>query len=106
MIVIMRAAVFIKQVPDLRAGSVGTRPDGTIDRASAPAIVNPVDLHALEAALQLADAVVAITMGPPSAEAALRDALAYGADDAVLLTDRAFRRIRYVGHRQRLGGSR
>jgi electron transfer flavoprotein alpha subunit len=91
MIVTMRAAVFIKQVPDLRAGSVGTRPDGTIDRASAPTIVNPVDLHALEAALQLADEVVAITMGPSGAETALREALSHGADDGVLLTDRAFR---------------
>ncbi len=86
----MRAAVLIKQVPDLRAGSVAMRPDGTIDRGSAPSIVNPADLHALEAALQLADEVVAISMGPPAAEAALRDALAYGADDAHLVTDRVF----------------
>ncbi len=86
----MRAVVLIKQVPDLRAGSVAMRPDGTIDRSSAPSIVNPADLHALEAALQLADEVVAISMGPPAAEAALRDALAYGADDAHLVTDRAF----------------
>lgn len=90
MIVGMRAAVLIKQVPDLRAGSVAMRPDGTIDRGSAPSIVNPADLHALEAALQLADEVVAISMGPPAAETALRDALAYGADDAHLVTDRAF----------------
>ena len=75
----MRAAVLVKQVPDLRAGSVAMRPDGTIDRGSAPSIVNPADLHALEAALQLADEVVAISMGPPTAETALRDALAYGA---------------------------
>jgi electron transfer flavoprotein alpha subunit len=86
----MRAAVLIKQVPDLRAGSVAMRPDGTIDRGSAPSIVNPADLHALEAALQLADEVVAISMGPPAAESALRDALAYGADEAHLVTDRAF----------------
>ena len=86
----MRAAVLVKQVPDLRAGSVAMRPDGTIDRGSAPSIVNPADLHALEAALQLADEVVAISMGPPAAETALRDALAYGAHEAHLVTDRAF----------------
>ena len=90
MIVGMRAAVLIKQVPDLRAGSVAMRPDGTIDRGSAPSIVNPADLHALEAALQLADEVVAISMGPAAAEEALRDALAYGAAEAHLVTDRAF----------------
>ncbi|MFA9566297.1 MAG: electron transfer flavoprotein subunit beta, partial [Acidimicrobiales bacterium] len=86
----MRAAVLVKQVPDLRAGSVAMRPDGTIDRGSAPSIVNPADLHALEAALQLADEVVAISMGPPTAETALRDALAYGANEAHLVTDRSF----------------
>lgn len=86
----VRAAVFIKQVPDLRAEAVGVRPDGTIDRASAPAIINPADLHAVEAALQVADEVVIITMGPPSAEAALREALAHGAARGVLVSDRAF----------------
>jgi electron transfer flavoprotein alpha subunit len=87
---LMRAAVFIKQVPDLRAGSVGTRPDGTIDRGSAPTIMNPVDLHALEAALQVADEVVAITMGPQTAEAVLREALSRGAASGALATDPAF----------------
>lgn len=86
----MRAAVFVKQVPDLRAGSVAMRPDGTIDRAAAPAIVNPADLHALEAAVQVADEVVAVSMGPPAAEAAVRAALARGASEGVLVTDRAF----------------
>lgn len=86
----MRAAVFIKQVPDVRAGAVGTRPDGTIDRSSAAAIINPVDLHAVEAALQVADDVTVITMGPPNAEEAVRQALAIGADQGVLVTDRAF----------------
>ena len=86
----MRAAVLVKQVPDLRAGSVAMRPDGTIDRGSAPSIINPADLHALEAALQSADEVVAISMGPPAAETALRDALAFGAAEAHLVTDRAF----------------
>ncbi len=86
----MRAIVLVKQVPDVRMGSVGVRPDGTIDRASAAAIVNPADLHALEAALRLADEVVAVSMGPPRAEEALRDCIALGAERGVLLTDRAF----------------
>ena len=55
----MRAVVLVKQVPDLRLGGVGVRADGTIDRAAAAPITNPADLHALEAALQLADDVCA-----------------------------------------------
>lgn len=84
----MRAFVLIKQVPDVRVGKVGTRPDGTIDRASAPAITNPADLHALEAALQLADEVWAVSMGPARAEETLRQAVTLGADRGVLVTDR------------------
>lgn len=87
----VRAAVLVKQVPDLRIGHVAVHDDGTIDRSSAPAITNPLDLHAVEAALQLADEAVAISMGPPNAEAALRDAIALGADEGVLLTDKLLR---------------
>ena len=58
----MRAVVLLKQVPDLRLGGVGVRADGTIDRAAAQPITNPADLHALEAALQLADDVCALSM--------------------------------------------
>lgn len=86
----MRAVVLMKQVPDLRSGSVGLREDGTIDRASASTITNPADLHALEAGLQLAEEVWAMSMGPPQAESTLREALSLGADGAVLLCDRAF----------------
>ena len=56
----MRAIVLVKQVPDLRLGGVGVRPDGTIDRAAAAPITNPADMHALEAAAQLADEVWAL----------------------------------------------
>ena len=83
----MRAVVLLKQVPDLRLGGVGVRADGTIDRAAAQPITNPADLHALEAALQLADEVCALSMGPPQAETTLRDALAVGAQRAVLVCD-------------------
>jgi electron transfer flavoprotein alpha subunit len=85
----VRAIVLIKQVPDLRGAPIGMRPDGTIDRAGAPAITNPADLHALEAALCTADEVWALSMGPPNAEKALREAVSIGATRAVLLCDRA-----------------
>ena len=66
----------------------------TITRAGIPTIINPVDKNAVEAALQvkekLGGKVVVITMAPPNAEENLRELLAMGADEAVLLTDRAF----------------
>jgi len=76
----VRVIVLIKQVPDLRSAAVGMSSDGTIERAQAPAITNPADLHALEAALRLGDEVWAVSMGPPRAEEVLRDAIARGAD--------------------------
>ena len=85
----MRAIVLIKQVPDLRLGGVGVRADGTIDRSAAAPITNPADMHAVEAAVQLADDVCALSMGPPAADEALRQALAAGANRAVLLCDHA-----------------
>ena len=84
----MKAIVLVKQVPDLRLGGVGVRADGTIDR-SAAAITNPADMHAIEAAVQLADEVCALSMGPRRAEEALRQAVAAGAGRAVLLCDHA-----------------
>ncbi len=84
----MRAIVLVKQVPDVRASPVGVRPDGTIDRRGASAITNPADLHAVEAAVQLADEVIALSMGPSQAEVALREAVSLGADRGVLLCDR------------------
>ena len=83
----MRAIVLVKQVPDLRRGGVGVRADGTIDRSAAAPITNPADLHAVEAAVQLADEVYAVSMGPARADETLRHALAAGADRAVLLCD-------------------
>jgi electron transfer flavoprotein beta subunit len=66
----------------------------TIMRQGVPAIINPYDLFALEEALRLKDRVggkvTVITMGPPQAETALRKALSFGADDAILITDKAF----------------
>ena len=59
-----------------------------------PSVINPFDLHAVEAALKLRDQhgghVTALSMGPPQAEETLRKVLGFGVDRAVLLTDRAF----------------
>jgi electron transfer flavoprotein beta subunit len=67
---------------------------GTIDRSSAAAEINPFDLNALEAAIEIKEklggAVIAISMGPHQAELALRDAISRGADRALLLEDAAF----------------
>ncbi len=89
----MNIAVCIKQVPD--TAEVRINPEtGTLMREGVPSIINPYDAHALEAAIQLKDAhgakVTVLTMGPPQAEDALKEAIAMGADEAVLLTDRAF----------------
>ncbi|MCL5422055.1 MAG: electron transfer flavoprotein subunit beta/FixA family protein [Nitrospirae bacterium] len=89
----MNIVVCIKQVPD--TAEVRINPEtNTLIRDGVASIINPYDMHAIEAALQIREKaggkVIVITMGPPQAEAALRDALAMGADDAVLLTDRAF----------------
>lgn len=89
----MKAIVCVKQVPDT-SGKVAVNPDGTLNRASMETITNPDDLNAVEAALQLKDAtgckVVVITMGPPPAEGMLRELLAMGADEAVLVSAREF----------------
>ena len=89
----MKAIVCVKQVPDT-SGKVAVNPDGTLNRASMETITNPDDLNAVEAALQLKDAtgckVVVITMGPPPAEGMLRELLARGADEAVLVSGREF----------------
>ena len=85
----MRIFVCVKQVPDT-SGKVAVKEDGTLDRASMETIINPDDMAAMEAALQLKDAtgcqVTAVTMGPPPAEGMLRELIAMGADDAVLIS--------------------
>jgi len=89
----MKIVVCIKQVPD--TADVKINPEtGTLIREGVPTIVNPFDMHAIEAGLQIKERtggkVTVLTMGPPQAEAALRDALSMGTDEAVLLSDRAF----------------
>jgi len=83
----------IKQVPDTTNVKIDPK-TGTLIREGVPSIINPDDKHGIEAALQLKDKfggkVTVVTMGPPQAEDALKEAYAMGADDVVLLCDRAF----------------
>jgi electron transfer flavoprotein beta subunit len=89
----MHIVVCIKQVPD--AKNVRIDPNThTLVRQGVESIVNPFDFFAVEAALRIKDArearVTTLTMGPPQALEALRETLALGVDDAVLLSDRSF----------------
>lgn len=87
----MKVIVCIKQVPDTKGGVV-FNPDGTLNRGAMLAIMNPDDKAGLEAALRLKDQfgaeVTVLTMGLPKAKDMLIEALAMGADKAVLVTDR------------------
>ena len=89
----MKIVVCLKQVPDTTVVKIDPK-TGTLIRDGVPSIINPEDKHALEAALQIKDNygahVTVISMGPPQAKNALREALCMGADEAILLTDRAF----------------
>lgn len=89
----MKIVVCVKQVPD--TAEVRINPEtNTLIRDGVPSIINPYDLHAIEAGLQIREktggSVTVLTMGPPQAETSLRDAISMGADEGVLLTDRAF----------------
>lgn len=89
----LRILVCVKQVPDVDQMRMDPE-TGNLIRAGVPAILNPLDANALSAALWVKEnyggEITLITMGPPSAEAVLRECLAVGADRAILLTDRAF----------------
>ena len=89
----MNIVVCIKQVPDTNEVKLDPK-TGTLIREGVPSIINPDDKAGLEAALRLKDSMGAkvsvISMGPPQADVALREALAMGADEAILITDRAF----------------
>ncbi|MCL2864087.1 MAG: electron transfer flavoprotein subunit beta/FixA family protein [Lachnospiraceae bacterium] len=89
----MNIIVCIKQVPDTT--EVRLNPEtGTLIRDGVPSIMNPDDKAGLEAALRIKDknaaTVTVISMGPPQAEAILRESLAMGADEAFLITDKVF----------------
>ncbi|MFP3234344.1 MAG: FAD-binding protein [Sulfolobaceae archaeon] len=88
----LRIIVSIKQVPDaddLRIDPI----TNNLVREGVPSVINPPDLHAIEEGVRLKEEyggiVTVITMGPPQAEASLREAIAMGADEAYLITDRA-----------------
>lgn len=89
----MNIIVCIKQVPDTTIVKIDPKTN-TLIREGVPSIINPEDKNALEQALVLKESygahVTVISMGPPQAKNALREALSMGADEAVLLTDRAF----------------
>jgi len=88
--------VLVKQVPDTQnITGEAMKEDGTVNRAALPAIFNPDDLHALEAALEIKDTihdthVSVLTMGPPSAAQVLKDSLYRGADFTAIISDRKF----------------
>lgn len=89
----MKIVVCVKQVPDTTEIKINPE-TGTLIRDGVPAILNPDDANALEQALQIKDenpssTVTVVTMGPPQAQEMLEECMAMGADDAVLLSDRA-----------------
>lgn len=90
----MKIVVCAKQVPDTTEVKLDPK-TGTLIRDGVPSIINPDDKAGIEAALQLKEkcpgsTVTVVSMGPPQADTALREALAMGCDEAILVTDRAF----------------
>jgi len=89
----MNIIVCIKQVPETTEVRINPETN-TLIREGVKSIINPFDMYAIEEGLRLKEKhtgkVTVITMGPPQAEAALKEAIALGADEAVLLCDRAF----------------
>ncbi len=89
----MNIVVCIKQVPETTEVKINPETN-TLVREGVPSIINPFDENAIEAALQLREKnggkVTVISMGPPQAAEALKTAIAMGADDAILVSDRAF----------------
>ena len=89
----MNIVVCLKQVPDTTAVKIDPK-TGTLIRDGVPSIINPEDKHALEAALEIKDRhgahITVVSMGPLQAQNALREALCMGADEAILISDRAF----------------
>jgi electron transfer flavoprotein beta subunit len=89
----MKIIVCLKQVPDAKDVRLDPKTN-TLSREGVQAIMNPYDRHALEAAVRLKEehggTVTVLSMGPPQAEAMLREAVSCGADEAVLVSDRAF----------------
>ena len=89
----MNIIVCIKQVPDTTDVKINPE-DNTLIREGVESIINPFDMYALEEALRIKEAhggtVTVISMGPPQVENALREALAIGVDNAILISDKKF----------------
>jgi electron transfer flavoprotein beta subunit len=89
----MKVVVCIKQVPDTTEVKINPETN-TLIREGVESIINPFDMYAIEEAVRLKERfggeVIVITMGPPQAESALRQALSLGIDSAIHLSDRAF----------------
>jgi electron transfer flavoprotein beta subunit len=89
----MHFVVCIKQVPETTDVKIDPKTN-TLMREGVAAIVNPFDMYAIEESLRLRERVggtiTALSMGPPQAESAVREAIAMGVDKGILLTDRAF----------------
>jgi electron transfer flavoprotein beta subunit len=89
----MRVIVCLKQVPDTNEVRINQE-TGTLIRDGVPSIMNPDDKNALEGALRFKDEfgaeLIAVSMGPPQAKDVLKEAMAMGADEGVLISDRAF----------------
>lgn len=89
----MNIIVLVKQVPDTSEVKIN-RETNTLVRDGVPSIINPFDLYAIEEAIRLREKhggkVTAVTMGPPQAAEALKEAVAMGVDEVVLVSDRAF----------------
>ncbi|WP_096436628.1 electron transfer flavoprotein subunit beta/FixA family protein [Alteribacter populi] len=89
----MHILVCIKQVPDTKIIKVNPKTN-TLDRSSAPAILNPYDAHAVEEAVRLREVhggkVTVLSMGPPQARNAIRKCVEIGADEGILISDRRF----------------
>jgi len=89
----MHIIVLVKQVPDTSEVKIN-RETNTLIRDGVPSIINPYDRYAIEEALRLREKhggkVTAVTMGPPQAAEALKEAVSLGVDEVVLLSDRAF----------------
>lgn len=89
----MNIIVCIKQVPDTTQVQIDPKTN-TLIREGVASIINPFDTYAIEEGVRLKDrfggTITVLTMGPPQAEAALREAISVGCDEAILVSDRAF----------------
>jgi len=89
----MNILVCIKQVPDTTEVKINPE-TGTLMREGVPSIINPFDMYAIEEGLRLKEKfggkVTVLTMGPPQAKEALKEAISYGVDEGILISDKAF----------------